>query len=278
VKFNKVIFIISFLSVIMTLLLSCITTRWNYIEPESIPSSRAYTAMVYDSESDKTILFSGQEGLTGGPFPQDTWTFDINTMSWNNMNSNNMPRSRSGHAMAYDSESDRIVLFSGWVATNDTLIDDLNTNIWTEMNPVNNPSNRFGHRMVYDVESDRVILFGGWMNFEDTWSYDYNTNTWENLNPSVHPSARAYHTMTYDAESDRVILFGGGEPGSLPSYKKIFNKTWAYDYNSNTWTNMNPENPPSSRVYADMTMMLNLIQSFYLEVVLVLKCMWSNGE
>jgi N-acetylneuraminic acid mutarotase len=154
--------------------------------------------------------------------------------------------------MAYDSESDRTVLFSGWMATNDTWAYDLNTNTWTEKTPVKSPQTRFGHRMVYDAESDKVILFGGWMNFEDTWSYDFNTNTWENMNPSVHPSARAYHTMTYDAESDRVILFGGGEPGSMPSYKKIFNETWAYDYNSNTWANMNPENQPSSRVYAGM--------------------------
>jgi hypothetical protein len=47
VKSNKVLTIIPFLSVIMISLFSCTTTRWLYIEPESAPSPRGYTAMVY---------------------------------------------------------------------------------------------------------------------------------------------------------------------------------------------------------------------------------------
>ena len=61
-KSNKLIFIIPFLSVIMTLLFSYTTSRWKYIKPESTPSPRAYAAIAYDSESDKIIMFSGQEG------------------------------------------------------------------------------------------------------------------------------------------------------------------------------------------------------------------------
>ena len=85
--------------------------------------------------------------------------------------------------------------------------------------------------MAYDAGSDRGILFGG-TGGSETWAYDFNSNTWTKMNPVVHPSGRWGHVMAYDEESKRVVLFGGGT-GITPS-----NETWAYDFNSNTWTHM----------------------------------------
>jgi N-acetylneuraminic acid mutarotase len=99
--------------------------------------------------------------------------------------------------------------------------------------------------MVYDTESDRVILYGGAISDErledpiirsknDTWAYDYNTNTWTRMADGPEDSIGA--RMAYDAESDRAILFGGiawmGDGWDLRS------DTWAYDFNSDTWTEM----------------------------------------
>jgi N-acetylneuraminic acid mutarotase len=44
---------------------------------------------------------------------------------------------------------------------------------------------------------------------------------------------------------DRVVLFGGYQPG----FTSLYNDTWAYDYNANRWTNLNPPNPPAPRAY-----------------------------
>lgn len=121
----------------------------------------------------------------------------------------------SAHAMAYDSESARTVLFGGLAAadlTNDTWAHDSVTNSWTNMDPGARPPARSLHAMVYDSGSDRVILFGGLGAaglVNDTWAYDFNTNTWANLVPSARPPARMRPAMAYHSGYDRVILFGG---------------------------------------------------------------------
>ena len=100
------------------------------------------------------------------------------------------------------------------------------------MNPALGPSLQEYNAMAYNAGSDRVILFGGTGGFE-TWAYDFNRNEWTNMNSVVHPSGRWAHAMAYDAGSDRVVLFGG-ETGALnPS-----DETWAYDFNTDTWTQM----------------------------------------
>src|SRR5439155_478261 len=88
------------------------------------------------------------------------------------------------------------------------------TSEWTNMNPSVKPSAREFHAMAYDSRSDRIILFGGTQSLppfdsDETWAYDFNTNTWTNMDPASKPSARDGHAMAYDTQSDRVILFGG---------------------------------------------------------------------
>ncbi|MCX5977648.1 MAG: hypothetical protein NTV33_12730 [Coprothermobacterota bacterium] len=61
--------------------------------------------------------------------------------------------------------------------------------------------------------------------------------TWQEL--GIRP-ARHYHAMVYDSARGKVILFGG----FIGSY---LNDTWSYDPVANSWTNLNPANPPSTR-------------------------------
>ena len=145
-----------------------------------------------------------------------------------------------GSRLAYDADSDRIILFGGsdWNSLmNDTWAYDFNTDTWTDMKPDISPPARNYHGMTYDVESDRVLIWGSMGTdlepFDaSVWAYYYNTNTWEHRQP-VDPYAemRIYPALAYDAESDRTILYGGFPEGD---------QTWAYDYNTNTWTRMNP--------------------------------------
>jgi hypothetical protein len=101
--------------------------------------------------------------------------------------------------------------------------------------------------MAYDAESDRIVLFGGGTNptnsFDDTWVYDYNTDTWTEMQPDARPPARGYHGIVYDPESDRILLWGGTTmPGVVDP------RVWAYDYNTNTWTTQEaPSEVPEQR-------------------------------
>ncbi|MBN1352672.1 hypothetical protein JXJ21_25010 [candidate division KSB1 bacterium] len=235
--------------------------NWVKIATISLPPERAYHDMAYDSESDRVILFGGDSGPAALRMYSDTWAYDHDSKKWTNMKPSGGPA--AGHAMTYDVESDRIILFGsssrGTLYGSDTWAYDFNSNNWTELKPAQKPPGRFGHNMAYDAESDRIILFGGSISelqpIDDTWSYDFNTNTWTEMNPPASPPPRQYHSMAYDLESDQIILFGGGDytPESMPEYTIIYDDTWAYDFNSNTWTQMMPDKYPSARVYTDMT-------------------------
>jgi hypothetical protein len=153
-------------------------------------------------------------------------------------------------AMAYDAESDRVVVFGGSSDTsdftNETWSYDYNTNTWTNMTPTNSPHVRCNHEMVYDSESDLIILYGGWYGervmecyLTDTWTYDLNSNTWTEMFPSTCPSRSYSFSMTYDSKLDQVILFAWDE-------------TWTYDVDTNIWEEKSPENYPNSQIISNM--------------------------
>jgi len=118
--------------------------------------------------------------------------------------------------------------------------------------------------MVYDPKVDRVLLYGG-SNFAegvacgfcsettvlgDLWAYDYESNTWTELHPSVSPPPHHFPVLEYVPTIDRIVLFGGYQPG----FTSLFNDTWAFDYNTNRWVNLNPQNPPPPRAYHYMAL------------------------
>src|SRR5207249_1804853 len=146
------------------------------------PPARYGHAMAYDSQSDRLVLFGGGSS-SGGVFVlvSDTWAYDFNTSTWTDMSPAIEPPARYNHAMAYDSQADRVILFGGYGGYNDTWAYDFNTNTWTDTNPVVEPPGRWGHALAYDSQSDRVILFGG--SLYDTWAYDFNTNIWTDMAP-----------------------------------------------------------------------------------------------
>jgi N-acetylneuraminic acid mutarotase len=221
------------------------SNTWNEMKPASGPSARFAIDLVYDSESDRVILFGGGHGLS------DTWAYDHNTNTWTEMSKG--PREKSGYRMAYDSESDRCILFGGrgfdsQLLYNDTWAYDFNSDTWTKMQPSISPSARYFSAMAYNTQVDRVILFGGseWdekmidRGLSDTWAYDFNTDTWQELDPGDgdYPTERYNHTLVYNAGADRTILAGG--TCWVP-------ETWSYDYNTNTWTKLEPAENPGIR-------------------------------
>jgi N-acetylneuraminic acid mutarotase len=59
--------------------------------------------------------------------------------------------------------------------------------------------------------------------------------------------------MVYDVESDRMILFGGIDTLGFIQDRIVYtNETWAYDFDSNTWTKMEPEVRPPGVNYQAM--------------------------
>lgn len=209
------------------------SNTWEQMNPSDSPSPRLVRAMVYDSNSDRIILFGGR----ASEIEQyaDTWTYDFNSDTWTAMAPGEAPPAEGGASMAYDAESNVVILFGkSGEFSNKLFVYNLETDSWTAIETTGGPARRDLQAMAYDAESDRVILVGGTAGGDEVWAYDYNSNTWTELESDANLSERRYHVMAYNAAIDRIILFGGQKHGADS------NETWAYDYNSDTWIKMAP--------------------------------------
>ncbi len=126
-----------------------------------------------------------------------------------------IPSPRAYTSIAYDIESDRVILFGGQTGdykiessyNGETWAYDAAANNWTRMKPSPGPSPRSAPELVYDFESDRVIMFGGcggvskslW-GMADTWAYDFNTNTWKAMSENG-PKSHIGDRLVYDFRS-----------------------------------------------------------------------------
>lgn len=235
--------------------------HWTQMKPATGPRGGT-VGMAYDIESDRVIIFGSiAEGETWNRSNvNETWAYDYNTNSWTRLADG--PKKHLGARLAYDAESDRIILFGGYHTSrmlyNDTWAYDYNTNTWTQMEPATKPPGRNYQGLTYDSKADRVLTYGGTdmtgSGLLSLWAYDFNTDTWQEMVPGEgpNPGTRDYNVMVYDAESDRTITFGGDKSGKGGS------EIWSYDYNTITWTMFEPSTGPGDRsrhamVYSPVT-------------------------
>src|SRR5262249_32387785 len=124
---------------------------------------------------------------------------------------------RNAHAMAYDADRARVVLFGG--ADDSKVCGDTwewNGNKW-ELVSSTGPDPRTVPAMTYDTVRKKVVLFGGnrvlfgkspdeKTFLSDTWEWD--GHNWHELNVSG-PPPRAEAAIAFDSFRGRVVLFGG---------------------------------------------------------------------
>jgi N-acetylneuraminic acid mutarotase len=205
--------------------------------------------------ADRILLFGSQSHLRWGADLKEIWSYDVENNIWKEVGvneANAVKDNACAHSPAYDIESNRVVVLN---SEGETWAYDFKAKHWEKRSPEISPSARAGQRTAYDSESDRIILFGGFEGkstespiYNDTWSYDYNTDTWTKMEPKNPPGIRMYHVMAYDTDSDRVILWGGRILEGV-----VDNFIWAYDYNSNTWEKYETvRGPESAMTYSSM--------------------------
>ncbi len=189
--------------------------------------------MAYDAARGQSIAFTGLA---------ETYVSSGNT--WVRAQPANSPSRRCGHALAYDSARQRVVLFGGhneyppYQDHDDTW--EWNGTNWLQLTPAVHPSARWGQAMVYDVARGRCVLFGGSSatNFDDTWEWD--GVAWTQRTPANHPTARYFLGMAYDAARQVSVLFGGTDGGAV-----VHGDTW--EWNGTNWLLRAPAASPPVR-------------------------------
>jgi hypothetical protein len=214
------------------------TNTWTNMNPPGArPSERAEFGIAYDSESDRIILHGGE--TQAGP-NDETWAYDFNSNRWMNMDPPApRPGPRRWHRLAYDGESDRVILYGGDWQQNETWAYDFNSNRWTNMTTAARPPGLHLFAIAYDRESDRVVVF----HVGRAWAYDFNANTWENKSATALPPLPGQApAMAYDAANDRIVMQCDTSGGS--------DETWALDLNTNRWTNVSGAVRPRTHHHA----------------------------
>ena len=148
------------------------------------------------------------------------------------------PHGRSFHAMAYDSNHSKTIVFggkSGTTTTNSAEYNDTWTfdgNDWTQVNTPNAPQARIYTGAAFNPIRDRMIIFGGTnisadgkttTNFTDTWEFD--GTTWTQLSATGPVVLKPI--LVYDTANNRVIMIGSTDKGATLMYRlDVSNASW----------------------------------------------------
>lgn len=216
------------------------------------PSYRSSARMVFDANLSQPLLFGGLTPLftlgdvqTARRQIDEMWVWT--GRRWVQRFSSTLPDARATHAMVWDSNRDRVLLFGG--GGNDAILADtwqFKGGAWSRIETPSAPPGRRLPGYAFDPVRDRFIVFGGsgeTSSLRDTWEFD--GTTWvqtgndgpELLNPM----------LVFDAARDEVLLVGtilGTDPAVM------------YRYTRPGWEKVEPEKVPScvnlaSMVYQD---------------------------
>ena len=106
--------------------------------------------------------------MTPPRYLNEVWSYSLTCPAWTQLSPEAGPSPRVGHAMAYDSARDRVLVFGGQQASGDSpLLSDLwalslQGPAWTQLMPGGTaPAARHEHQVAYDSGRDRLLLYGG---------------------------------------------------------------------------------------------------------------------
>jgi len=210
------------------------------------PSSRHSHSAVFDPTSSQMIIFGGQSTDTGAGL-NDVWIAATSTTQSDSFThlipTGTAPTGRYGHVAAYDSSSNRMLIFGGAAGAPSLCANDvwiLDSANGRTRNPAPNwiaetaagrvPGARVYAAGAYDPNSNSLIVFGGGNCstgfFNDVWvlsnaNGEGGTPLWTQLATSgAPPAARESASAVYDALNNVLIVYGGDAGGNA------FNDVW----------------------------------------------------
>lgn len=226
---------------------------WESIVPSGQGPGERYAAVaVLDGSRARLLVSCGDDGPNRHG---DVWAVSLDEEhAWSDVTPPRWPSPRWGHATAYDSRRDRMLLVAGSASLAGGVADVGELTLggvpaWALLSPQGAPpSGRRQHSAIYDPRRDRLIVFGGFDGElrNDTWALSLKPpNQWIRLTPSGSaPTPRRGHVAVYDAARDRMILFGGYDGAYLSD-------VWVLNLSGTpAWSKLASSGSPPAQRYA----------------------------
>lgn len=209
--------------------------RWKEFHgPEIGPGPRYGHGMALDTHRKVIVLFGGRNEDN----MNDTWEFDLTTLTWTKKDPNSAPRERRNFAIAYDPSLRKTVIQSGFQLFDPEGSGFYSPSTWEwdgqdwHFITTSGPDKRSLHSMVWDDTRKQIVLFGGHNNLAEFESFDgtwiYERGGWTERFPFFVPHRRYAHTMAYDSANKRVLMYGG-KHGTLEYTDQV------YAWNGRDW-------------------------------------------
>ncbi|HEV2397344.1 MAG TPA: kelch repeat-containing protein [Candidatus Sulfotelmatobacter sp.] len=227
------------------------------------PSNRFGHTAVYNSSSNRMVVFGGGTGFPG-PCVNELWVLKnpnaVGSPAWSELTpTGTLPPAREGHTAVYDSKNNIMIVFGGtdclgnyyndlWIVTNAD--GSTGTPAWSQLSPNGSaPSARTQSTAVYDSANNIMTVFGGATAnktaFNDVWTLSNangmgGTPTWTKLSPmGTAPVARSAQSAFYDSVNNRMVIHGGMTGGG-----GVKNDTWvltkANGIGTPAWSQLKP--------------------------------------
>jgi hypothetical protein len=248
---------------------------WQKVGSSSMPDGRYLQAVAYDETRKVLVMFGGLIFDINSYYAtpsNETWEWSPATGKWTDRTAASAPEARSGAAMVFDSQRNKMVMFGGRAGSGLNLEDtwelDTATSTWTNATAAGtHPSARSQHAMVYEKSASKIFLFGGGRSdpysydgtgvsgsFGDVWELDPAHGTWTTVSPSTAPSPRHSMGAAWDSTRSKVVLFGGMQTEITGASGVPKQDTWEWDPASSTFTERTAAgNKPSQRYGHAMT-------------------------
>ncbi|HKQ98585.1 MAG TPA: thrombospondin type 3 repeat-containing protein, partial [Candidatus Polarisedimenticolia bacterium] len=203
---------------------SPITDRWeSQPDQPGTPTGLSGAAAAFDTARGVTVLFGGSSSAA-------TWEFD--GTAWHAFFPTPSPAPRSGHAMTWDADRRRVILYGGMSQVTGAVLGDLweydgARHRWMERTLPAGPGPRAWHGMTRDARLRALVVFGGLDDTHilgDTWLL--RGIVWRRIPTPQSPAPRNGAMLAYDARRERTVLLGGSDGGPTGG---LLNDVWEFD-------------------------------------------------
>lgn len=187
--------------------------EWHEIESKNeFPEARSFHAMIYRSNTDSIIIFSGQDSDEG--VMPDMWEFSFETQRWNILlHEEKKEVQQCEHAFPLGS---RMAILESYDQVK-VCVFDFSSLEWIVLNPRSRSSISYRHQFLGELLGNRaLILFGGRDDedclFDDLFVFDIATQTWHDIklkDESMRDQLTRSFCSCVPLDSHNILIFGG---------------------------------------------------------------------